>query len=172
MRPKIKSFKETLGIGVHHVVVKSMSYARNAANQKMIGKDGAPVAMDVVFKETAGNGLEWKERFWLSTKAHWRVDLFAKAIKANLTAGNQTPVTEIINIKKLFIVIGKLVYVSEDRQTSMSGGLTLVKFAMDMGVPPTYTGSPDPNNPTGIFLQERSYEEFIERQNAKPKSSS
>lgn len=172
MRPNVKNFKEKLGIGVHYVIVKSMAYARNAANQKMLGKDGGPLAMDVVFKSLDEKGLEWKERFWLSPQAHWRVDLFAKAIKANLTAGNQTPVTEIINIKKLFIVIGKLMYVSEDRSIKVDGGLTLVKFAMDMGVPPTYTGDPDPKNPTGIYLQESSYEKYHERIVNKAKPSS
>ena len=160
MRPKLpkKGILEKIPTGLHRVVVKKIDYLRSVNNRVIMDAvhGNVPRALSVLLQDSLGRQTE--DIFWFTEKSQWKMDAFARAIKCNLTNGeNATPADEIVNKRWLYIIIAAQQYVDNDgavvmatKEKALTDYVMLPTYYCDSVLVPTIDG--DPNIPSGKFI--------------------
>lgn len=168
--------KDTLGAGVHLVIISDIKLARNNGGQILVKDETGEACLEVDFR--AGDGKTISRRFWLTEASQWVFNNLCKAVKFVQDANNPVS-TDVMKGRRLWITVGTKyrfedgkIEVDSYGQPVVSNQVTSLFFAVyDAMLIPSVDGDPRLNNgiPSGKFLLNKPEElpvDFREQLNA------
>lgn len=158
-----KQADDTVGVGVHLVIIDDMKIAKNKQGMNLVNEETGEAHIEVVFK--AGDGKKISRIFFMTEKSEWVFEKLCKAVKFNISKEEKHSVNEVRG-RRLWICVGVKYEVKNGKLVRDSTGKPITYYhvlaqffeVFDPMIPPAINGDPRLTNdgvPSGKFLMNK-----------------